>query len=53
KLSRWTLDRAKHNLNRYLVVGYREDVDSMLRVIELLLPNTTVGIYDQYVKNLN
>ncbi|XP_071812143.1 heparan sulfate 2-O-sulfotransferase hst-2-like isoform X2 [Apostichopus japonicus] len=52
-LSRWTLDRAKHNLNRYLVVGYREDVESMLRVIELLLPKTTVGIYDQYVKNLN
>lgn len=48
--TRWTLEKAKRNIDRYLVVGYLEDIDSMLKVLEVLVPNQLSGLYNEYVR---
>jgi len=49
--SKWALDQAKTNLvNKYLVVGVTEDLDSFVQVLEILLPKYFSGAV-QYLKD--
>lgn len=45
--SRWALERAKMNVEKYLVVGILEEYDDFIKVLEKLLPNFFKGAYNQ------
>lgn len=45
--SRWALERAKKNVEKYAVVGILEEYDDFIKVLEKLLPNFFKGAYQE------
>ena len=43
--SRWALERAKKNVEKYAVVGVLEEYDDFIKVLEKLLPSFFKGAY--------